>query len=169
MTPGGDAFEVSRPLALDRVGAAGFEVLVQADTSELPAVAARLGVPALHSLRCAFRLRRVGGSVIEAQGDLVASLTQRCVVSLDDFDSTATERFLVHFVPAGTEDEDPDPDAPDEVPYEGNVVDLGEAAVEQLALALDAYPRRPGAELPAEASEPGPGAFSALAALRTRQ
>ena len=164
MTP-----EVSRPLALDRIGPAEFEMLVQADPAELPVVAARLGVPAVHSLRCAFRLRRIGGSLIEAQGDLVASLTQQCVVSLDDFESVLNDRFLVHFVPAGSEDDDPDPDAPDQIPFEGNLADLGEAVVEQLALALDPYPRRPGAELPPEASEPDRGAFAALAVLQTRQ
>ena len=163
MTP-----EVSRPLALDRVGPAGITVAVQADAAELSAVAARLGVPAVQSLRCEFRLRRVGG-IIEAQGDLAASLTQQCVVSLDDFDGTVRDGFTVHFVPAGTEDEDPDPDAPDQIPFEGSMIDLGEAMVEQLALALDPYPRRPGAEMPAEASEPAQGAFAALASLRTRQ
>lgn len=161
--------EISRPLALDRVGPAGLAVLVEADPAELPAVAARLGVPAVHALRCAFRLRRIGGAVIEAQGDLVASLTQQCVVSLDDFDGVAHERFLVHFVPAGTEDEDPEPDAPDEIPFEGSSIDLGEAAVEQLALALDPYPRRPGAELPATASDAPLGAFAALGVLRPKQ
>lgn len=163
MTP-----EVSRPLALDRVGPSGITVPVQADPAELPAVAARLGVPAVQSLRCDFRLRRVGG-VIEAQGDLSASLTQQCVVSLDDFDSVVRDQFVVHFVPAGTEDEDPEPDAPDQIPFDGSMIDLGEAAVEQLALTLDPYPRRPGAEMPAEASEPAQGAFAALASLRTRQ
>ncbi len=163
MTP-----EVSRPLALDRVGPAGVTILVQASPAELPAVAARLGVPAVQSLRCEFRLRRIGG-IIEAHGELVASLTQQCVISLDDFDSTVRDQFTVHFVPAGTEDEDPEPDAPDQIPFEGSMVDLGEAAVEQLALALDPYPRRPGAEMPAEASEPLQGAFAALASLRTRQ
>lgn len=163
MTP-----EVSRPLALDRIGPAGATILVQASPAELPAVAARLGVPAVQSLRCEFRLRRIG-EIIEAHGELAASLTQQCVISLDDFDSTVRDQFTVHFVPAGTEDEDPEPDAPDQIPFEGGMVDLGEAAVEQLALALDPYPRRPGAEMPAEASEPLQGAFAALASLRTRQ
>jgi hypothetical protein len=60
------------------------------------------------------------------------------------------------------------------------VADLGEAVAEQLALALDPYPRAPGAELPAEAAEagseegeataPGPAApFAALAGLRRRE
>ena len=163
MTP-----EVSRPLALDRVGPAGITIAVQVDPAELPVLAARLGVPAVQSLRCEFRLRRIG-SVIEAQGELVANLTQQCVVSLDDFDATVRDGFTVHFVPAGTEDEEPDPEAPDQIPFEGSMIDLGEAMVEQLALALDPYPRRPGAEMPAEASEAPQGAFAALASLRTRQ
>ncbi len=163
MTP-----EVSRPLALDRVGPAGMTMLVRADPAELPAVAARLGVPAVQSARCEFRLRRIGG-VIEAQGDLTASLTQQCVVSLDDFDSIMQEQFIVHFVPAGTEDEEPEPDALDQIPFEGSMIDLGEAMVEQLALSLDPYPRRPGAEMPVEAADPAQGAFAALASLRTRQ
>ena len=32
----------------------------------------------------------------------------------------------------------------DEIPYEGDRIDLGEATVEQLALGLDPFPRRPG-------------------------
>jgi uncharacterized metal-binding protein YceD (DUF177 family) len=163
MTP-----EVSRPLALDRVGPAGITMPIQADPAELPAVAARLGIPAVQSLHCKFRLRRIG-AIIEAQGDLAASITQQCVVSLDDFDSTVREQFVVHFVPAGTEDEEPEPDVPDQIPFDGSMIDLGEAAVEQLALSLDPYPRRPGAEMPAEAVEPVQGAFAALASLRNRQ
>ena len=163
MTP-----EVHRPAALDRIGPQGTAVPVEAAAAELAGVAARLGVPAVHAVRCMFKLRRIGG-IIEAEGELHARLTQVCVVSLDEFDGTVDDRFTVHFVPAGTEDEEPDPDAPDQVPFEGSAIDLGEAAVEQLALALDPYPRRPGAELPAEALDGPQGSFAALAALRAKQ
>ncbi len=158
--------ELHRPAALDRIGPHGTPVLVEASQEELPAIAARLGVLAIHALRCAFKLRRIGGSLIEAQGELVAGVTQLCVVSLDEFDSTVEEAFTVHFVPEGTEDDDPDPDAIDQVPFQGSAIDLGEAAVEQLALALDPYPRKPGAALPEDAGELGLGAFASLAALR---
>ena len=161
--------EVHRSMALDRVGQDGTTALVLADPAELPAVAARLGVPAIHALRCDFRLRRIGGSVVEGQGELTASLTQTCVVSLEDFDSFVEDAFTVYFVPAGTEDEDSEPDAPDQIPFEGSAIDLGEAAVEQLALALDPYPRKPGAALAADALDTPAGAFAGLAALRTRQ
>lgn len=160
MTP-----EVHRLVALDRVGPHGASVVVEANAAELAAVAARLGVPAVQAVRCAFKMRRVGG-VIEAEGELSARLTQVCVVSLDEFDGAVEDRFTIHFVPAGTEDEEPDPDAPDQVPFEGSSIDLGDAAVEQLALALDPYPRRPGAELPASSGDGPLGAFAALATLR---
>ena len=160
--------ELPRPAALDRIGPHGTPVLIEASADELPAIAARLGIPAVHALRCAFKLRRIGGSVIEAQGELVAGVTQLCVVSLDEFDGTVQEAFTVHLVPEGTEDDDPEPDAIDQVPFQGSAIDLGEAAVEQLALALDPYPRKPGAALPEGAGEPDLGAFASLGALKGR-
>ena len=42
------------------------------------------------------------------------------------------------------------------------VLDLGEAAAEQLALSLDPYPRAPGAELPEVATEAEANPFAAL-------
>ncbi|MBV9776353.1 MAG: DUF177 domain-containing protein, partial [Acetobacteraceae bacterium] len=90
-----------------------------------------------------------------------------CVVTLDEFEAELTESFTVRFVPEGAESPEIDPEAEDEIPYRGRTIDLGEAVSEQLALALDLYPRRPGALLPeAEAAPPGP--FAGLGALRRR-
>ncbi len=160
MTP-----ELHRPVAIDRIGAHGLDVEISANADELAALAARLRLPAIGELVCRFRLRRIGG-VIAAEGQLRARLTQVCVVTLDEFEQGVSEDFTVHFVPAGEEDEDPDPDAVDQIPYAGNAIDLGETAVEQLALALDPYPRKPGAELadPDEADAANP--FAALASRR---
>jgi hypothetical protein len=44
-------------------------------------------------------------------------------------------------------------EGPDEIFFGVEVIDLGAALAEQLALALDPYPRRPGAALPAEVLE----------------
>lgn len=157
--------ELHRPVALDRIGAHGMAVEIQARPEELAPVAARLGVVALDSLHCAFKLRRVGANTIEAQGMLRAQVTETCVVSLDPFSHEIAEAFTIHFVPEGMEHDDPDPDAVDQVPFAGNMVDLGEAAVEQLALALDPYPRKPGAEL---MTEPGAERANPFAALSGR-
>ena len=79
------------------------------------------------------------------------------------------ELFAVHFVPPGDEIDDSDPEAVDQIPYVGGAADLGEAAVEQLALALDPFPRKPGAALPAEAAEEASSPFAALLARRTQE
>ncbi len=160
--------ELHRPVALDRVGPRGLTLDIEAKPEELPAIAARLRVLALAGLRCAFKLRRVGASTVEAEGVLRAQVTETCVVSLDPFDHDVQEAFTVHFVPSGAEDDDPDPEAVDQIPYAGGAADLGEAAVEQLALALDPFPRKPGAVLPEEATAEASSPFAALRARQTR-
>jgi uncharacterized metal-binding protein YceD (DUF177 family) len=160
--------EMSRPVALDRIGKHA-EIDVEARAEELPGLAARLQIPAVARLSCRFRLERAGSEVIAAQGHLEAAVTRVCVVTLEEFEQDVREDFVVEFVPAGTETEDPDPEDVDQIPYPGGALDLGEAAVEQLALALDPYPRAPGAALPPEATDASAGAFAALAALRRKE
>ena len=89
------------------------------------------------------------------------------MVSLEPVEQRVTEQFAIRFVPAGTEREDDDPESPDEVPYEGRTIDLGEAAAEQLALALDPYPRAPGVTLDSRGEADGEdGPFGTLRRLR---
>ncbi len=159
---------MQRPVALDRIGPQGTTFGVEAGPDELLAIATRLRIVALAKLSCAFKLHRVGATTIEAQGVLQAQVTETCVVSLDPFDHEVREAFTLYFVPAGSEDDDLDPEAIDEIPYSSSAIDLGEAAVEQLALALDPYPRKPDAALPAELAVEPPGPFAALLALRPR-
>ena len=164
MTP-----ELSRPLAIEAVGAGGLSREVVAGAAECAAVAARLLLPAVAALSCRFQLAREGsdGRVVVATGQLTARLTQVCVVSLDEFEADLTETFRIRFVPDGTQEEEGDPESDDEIPYLGASIDLGEATVEQLALTLDPYPRKPDAVLPEEEL---PDAvvhpFAALAACR---
>lgn len=164
MTP-----ELHRPIAVDRVGSAGLDVTVEATADELAALARRMDLPAVLSLICAFHLHRDAADRLVGRGDLRAEVMQTCVVSLEDFPATVEEQFSVFFVPAGEETGDDDPAAPDEITYENGVIDLGEAAAEQLALALDPYPRAPGAELPDSANDPEEYQFAALAALKRLQ
>ncbi len=160
--------ELHRPFAVARITAqfAAFDVVATPEERSL--VALRLGIVAINLLECSFRVRRGDDAArgqITAEGVLRASVVQDCVVTLDPFAVKIREAFRVHFVSEGTEVDDVDPESDDEIPYAGDSIDLGEAAVEQLALALDPYPRKPGAELPAEA---GPGKTSPFAALARR-
>jgi uncharacterized metal-binding protein YceD (DUF177 family) len=107
-----------------------------------------MDLPAVGSLECSFDLTiEDDGVSITARGHLQAQVMRTCVISADDFETLVEERFDVRFVPAGAERDDPDLELPDEIPYKGNSVDLGEATAEQLGLVLDPYPRMEGAEL----------------------
>jgi uncharacterized metal-binding protein YceD (DUF177 family) len=167
---GTPAPELHRPFAVDRLGVGG-EQLVEASAAECAALAVRLRIPAVLALSCRFRLAAAPGGVVLAEGAMAARLVRDCVVSLEPFETEVAEEFRLRFVPESSFREPDeaallDPDADDEIPYQEAVIDLGEAAAEQLALALDPYPRRPGASLPEDAAEAPASPFAALARLR---
>jgi uncharacterized metal-binding protein YceD (DUF177 family) len=158
--------EFSRRLAVERVGRTGqpawHDVTIEAEAAELPALALRLQLPAISALTCRFRLRPGPDGTIAAEGWLDAAVTQTCVVSLDEFTAPVSDHFVIRFVPAGSESDDIDPTSDDEIPYSDGVIDLGEAAAEQLALALEPWPRKPDAILPEAATDDGASPFAAL-------
>ncbi len=158
--------ELSRPLALDRIGPHGVSVTVVATADELVSIARRLMIASVPKLSCSFEVKRSEGGVLLVNGILDAAAEQDCVVTLEPFVQPIHEKFSVHFVPSGSEEPEPEPDAVDQIPYDSSAIDLGEAAVEQLALALDPYPRKPGAALPPELVPEG-GAFAGLARLKS--
>ena len=51
MTP-----ELHRPIAIERVGSAGLDVMVEAGAAECAAVAQRMNLPAVLALTCRFHL-----------------------------------------------------------------------------------------------------------------
>jgi uncharacterized metal-binding protein YceD (DUF177 family) len=124
---------------------------VEATPAECAALARRLGLPSILSLSCRFRLAATGKGSVRAEGELEALVSQVCVVSGEVFEAPVRERFAVRFVPAGSENPDPDLEDDDEIPCPGETMDLGEAAAEQLALALDPYPHAPGVPREADA------------------
>lgn len=161
MTP-----ELHRPIAVERIGASGLDITVEASATECAALARRMDLPAVLSLTCRFHLAQDTANSLIARGHLVAQVVQTCVLSLEDFGATVEEHFTVRCVPEGQESDNPDPEALDEITYVDGTLDLGEAAAEQLALALDPYPRAPGAELPAIEAEADLHPFAGLGAVR---
>ena len=158
--------ELHRPFMIGQIAALGADVTVEATPAECSALALRMALPEVRSVRCRFHLIRVSNSIVSATGVLTARVIQTCVISAEDFEAAVEEKFSVRFVPLGTEQEEADPESDDEIPYENGLLDLGEAAAEQLGLGLDPYPRAPNAELPAVESEPEPHPFAALDRLR---
>jgi hypothetical protein len=157
--------ELTRPFPCNRVGE-GAAVLVEANAGERAALALRLRLPDVISLTCSFELHRAEGAVIPAIGSLRARVMQVCVVSLEPFEADIADDYIVRFVPEGTQSDELDLEAVDEIPYIGDALDLGEATAEQLALALDPFPRKPGVALPENGGATQQGAFAALGKLR---
>ena len=158
--------ELSRPISVAKIGRDGLAITVRATAEECNALASRMGLPAIQSLECFFHLSvQDDGVSVHAEGRLRAEVTQVCVVSAEEFETAVQDEFDIRFVPAGGayDESDPDPDLPDEIPYEGGTIDLGEATSEQLALALDPYPRIDGAAVPTIDDEEGNSPFAALA------
>ena len=147
----------SRTIRAGQIGQARRAERIAADAPARAALAAAYGLPEIAELTGDFLLSREAGGVIAAALGLRARLTQTCVVTLEPFESVLTEQARLRFVPAATIGEAADLgavdeaalEAPDDLPYTADSIDLGAALAEQLALALDPYPRRPGAILPA--------------------
>jgi uncharacterized metal-binding protein YceD (DUF177 family) len=161
------AIEFSRPLALGRVGPEGHTELLVATAAECAALARRFGIPGVGSLRATLRLEPEEDGAILVRGWLEAKVVQECVVTLEPVRQRVAEDITFRLLPAGREPAE-GPEDPDEIACEHDVAELGEVVAEQLALALDPYPRAPGAALPAEATDEQAGAFAALAALRRK-
>ncbi len=116
-------------------------------------MAARFGLPSIEALACRFALSPLPGSGLSAEGTLAARVHQVCVVSGEAFEAAVTEDFSLRFVPPQALSADIEVDGPDHIPIAGSSVDLGEAAAEQLALALHPYPRSPALPPIADADE----------------
>ncbi len=160
MTP-----EFPHPLPLAHVPAGGLTLHLEADAAARGGLARRLGLLALHGLSADLTLSPAPGGCITVRGRMAADVEQACVVSLDPVRQAIAHDLAWRLLPDGTEPSDTEED-PDDIECPGGVADLGEALAQELALALDPYPRRPGATLPAEVGGDDGGPFAALARLK---
>jgi uncharacterized metal-binding protein YceD (DUF177 family) len=170
--------EFSRPIEVDRIAGTPSQFQFDADPAERSALADRFGLISLDRFHASFSLRRLRKDLIRVKGHISASLVQACVITLEPIPAEIAEDLELDFSESvdepGTE-MDLDAEAADgPEPLSGGMIDLGEVASEQLGLAIDPYPRKAGAEVPAEwtadpaaepASEPKVNPFAALEKL----
>ena len=155
---------------------------IEADAGERDRLAKRFGLEGLLTFSARLTLTpNARGTEAHLTGTIDADVRQRCVVTLEPFDSHLNATVDVTYSRDAEWFSGPEPldegdesdlgaplgDAPE--PIEGGIIDLGEAAAQTLGLELDPFPRIPGAVLP-EGSEGGKGAavgpFAKLAQLR---
>lgn len=166
--------EFSRPHRLDAIGKGEHRVEISADAGERAALAKRFGLIAIDRLDAAMAVHRDATGVV-ARGQLTGAVVQACSVTGDPVPAQIAEDFTIRFLPEGTVEGDEvelSDDECDTVFYTGGAIDLGEAAAETLALALDPFPRSAGAEAALRDAgvlgEDETGPFAALAKLKTQ-
>ncbi|HEX8383532.1 MAG TPA: DUF177 domain-containing protein [Sphingomonas sp.] len=143
MTP-----EFSRPERVDSISARERVVEVEATAAEREALARRFELVAVDALRAGFAVRREHAG-LTARGRVVADVIQACSVTGEPIAVHVDEQADLLFVPAGpeaAEEVELSADALDTIIYEGRNIDLGEAAAETMALALDPFLRAPNAD-----------------------
>jgi uncharacterized metal-binding protein YceD (DUF177 family) len=141
--------EFSVPVRLDTIGDAPRTITIEADVDQRAALARRFGLIELDRLSATVALTRTGDTV-ELAGTIRAEAVQPCVASGEPVPAHVDQPFALRFVPeaAATGDEDEvelDEDDLDTLTHSGGAIDLGEAAAQTLALALDPFPRAAGA------------------------
>jgi len=171
--------EFSRPIAVEQIGPQETVRSISANATERQRLAERFGLLGLDRLEATVRLRRGRAGLILADGHFEADATQACVVTLEPVPARLALDFAVTFgsptvhggaVVVGLDEEDP----PEEI-VNGRI-DLGEAVAQQMAIALEPYPRSPAAQAAAEdaagdaGGEPAPTRpFAALSTWRRPQ
>lgn len=165
--------EWSHRVPIDRIGSTPVRHNLSASEAERGALAARFGLIAIDQIEANIALRRENAAPF-ATGQLSATVTQTCIATGEPVSQSVDAAIAVRFVDLATiESDDLELDAADhdEMEHDGVAVDLGEAAAQTLALALDPYPRSPAAAKALKAAgvigedEVGNGAFAALKGL----
>ncbi len=162
ITPNPD-FEFSFPVDVTSLPVAGRHYAIKADEAARARVAIRLGLQDVGALTASFELIPRAGGLVRVTGTVESTVTQTCVVTLKPLPAVLKEEVEVTFstfppkpapkaskAKAGKAEEDDEElvalgeEDPPEEALDG-LIDLGELAVEYMALGLEPYPKAPGA------------------------
>lgn len=166
--------ELSRPVDIARMHGREAQHAIEATAAECAALARRLDILAVHALSATFTVRELQpGKLYRVRGVVHGEVEQRCVVSLEPVTQSVDEQVeTLYAADAGAGDGEElvfGAEEEDVEPLGDGTVDLGELAVQYLALGLDPFPHAPGvsigdADKVERTGEAGP--FAALAKLR---
>jgi hypothetical protein len=143
----------------------GLSVVIEADAAQRAALAGAHGLSSVESYRADLLVTAWKRNGVKISGRVEADITQACVVTLDPLHAHIEEPVEGLFLPQDSKlgrlgfegggeillDAE-GPDSPET--FEGDTIDVGALAEQFFGLAIDPYPRKPGAEL--ESDEDGP-------------
>ena len=166
------------PVVVAQIPEVGLHRDIESDQPVRKAMADVAGLREILSASASLDVMPRGGGRFHVAGRVRARVGQTCVVTLDPIESDIDEPIDLIFAPpeqipelsdlvddaAESEEEIPDPPEP----IVNGIIDLGRLATDALFLAIDPYPRKPGAvfEPRVEADDPEDHPFAALKALK---
>ena len=156
------------------LSSAGDDVAISAAGEDLARLAQWAGVDAVTGFEGRIALSKVSQTRFSYEAELSADIVQSCVVTLEPVRSHIARSFSrsLHLATGRAADRDGtvvlapgDDDAPEDI--ESPRYDLATPLLEELALAIDPYPRAPGVafETPAAPSPEHESPFAALKKL----
>ena len=166
------------PLAVVQIPETGLHRDLEADQAVRNAVADVGGLREVLSVQASFDVTLERGGRVHVAGHVRARIGQTCVVTLEEIENDIDEPIDLIFAPPeqipqmaalvddAEEGDEETPDPPE--PIENGMIDLGRVATDALYLAVDPYPRKPGAvfEPVVEAADPEDHPFAALKVLK---
>jgi uncharacterized metal-binding protein YceD (DUF177 family) len=166
------------PVAVAQIPETGLHRDIEADPAVRNAVAEMGGLRDVLSARASFDVTPKSGGRFHVTGHVRARIGQTCVVTLEEIENDIDEQVDLIFAPPeqvpqmaalvdeAEESDEETPDPPE--PIENGTIDLGKVATDALYLAVDPYPRKPGAvfEPMVEVADPEDHPFAALRALK---
>jgi uncharacterized metal-binding protein YceD (DUF177 family) len=166
------------PLTVAQIPEIGLSRELVADQRTREAMARIASLREIFSARAIFDVKPERGGKVHVTGKLNARIGQTCVVTLDPIENEIEEVIDLTFAPSDqiverTDREDQEGEsrieAEDQLePIENGVIDLGRLATDILYLAIDPYPRKPGAvfEPHIKSDDPEDHPFASLKALK---
>lgn len=154
----------SEPVRLHQVPG-GLKRTLEPDAAARARIARALDLASLEAFTAEMNLAPTAAGW-RLSGRVRASLAQTCGITLEPLPVEVDAPFVLTLAEAVDEDSDEivitlDDESPDLI--EDGQIDLGQYAVEQLALLLDPFPRKPGAEF---VQPPEPAEISPFAILK---
>lgn len=178
-----DTSPVSFRVNVNRLPKNGLPVVIEADEKQRVALAEAHGIDSVERYRADLMVTAWKRNGIKVDGTLAADITQSCVVTLDPIHNAIREAVEGVFLPddsrLGREGfhgggeillDAEGPDGPET--FSGDTIDVGALAEEFFGLAIDPYPRKPGAThaaAPDPEPEPAEGPLQAKLRLLTRK
>jgi uncharacterized metal-binding protein YceD (DUF177 family) len=157
----------------------GLHRQIEADQAARAAMAEAAGLREMPFARATFDLMPRSGGRVHVSGRVQARVGQICVVTLEPLENEIDEEVDLIFapseqipqatVPADDDDSVTEMAEPPE-PIENGSIDLGRIATDVLYLAIDPYPRKPGAvfEPQVTVADPEDHPFAALRDLQAQ-